>query len=180
MSKIKGTDVVALRVLLKEKGAAAEEAFQGLLTSELKRLYLDTMAFTWNSVDLQTRLYEAAVEILFPGDPDGLCRLGREMARRSYSTIYKILLRLPSLQFVMNQAAKMWVAYFEQGVGSIIDAGEKTATFVVSGYPELPRSMRQVVRGNITAITELTGIKNVRIRHDESDPKAWKWIVQWG
>lgn len=179
MSRTKGTDVVALRALCKERGREFEAALVASLPPELAKLYQESLAFNWNPVEAQTRLYEAAAEALYPGEPERMMRLGREMARRSYSGVYKVLLRLPSTQFVIGQAAKLWVTYFEQGKGVIIDPRDRTATFAVLDYPDLPAGMRQIVRGNITAVTEMTGVKNIRVAHLDADPMAWKWVVTW-
>lgn len=179
MFKTKGTDVVALRRIFKERGAGPEQVFLSRLPPDLLDLYRCSLAFVWNDVDLQVALYRAAAEVLFPNDREGLKRLGWEMARRSYSGIYKILLRLPSTRFVMDQAAKLWTTYFERGRATVEEAGRGRAVFVLRGYPELAADMRQIVRGNITAAAETTGARNVRVVHVDADPQAWKWVIQW-
>jgi hypothetical protein len=171
--------VVALRRIFKERGAGMERAFLAGLEPDLLELYRGSLAFVWNDVDRQTAVYRAAAQVLYPDDPEGLKRLGWEMARRSYSGVYKILLRLPSTRFVMDQAAKLWTTYFERGQAAVEDAGRGHATFVLRNYPELAADMRQIVRGNITAAAETTGARNVRVRHVETDPQAWKWVIQW-
>jgi hypothetical protein len=165
--KTKGTDVVALRQIFKERGSTAEQAFLARLAPDLLDLYQRSLAFVWNDVDQQTAVYRAAAEVLYPGDAEGLKQLGWEMARRSYHGVYKVLLRLPSTQFVMSQAA------------TVEDAGRGHATFILQDYPELAADMRQIVRGNITAAAETTGARNVRVFHVDRDPQAWKWVIQW-
>jgi Protein of unknown function (DUF2378) len=179
MYKTKGTDLVALRQIFKELGPEKEQAFRARLSAERVDLYQRSLAFIWNDVDEQVAVYEAAAAVIHPDDPEGLKQLGWEMARRSYSGVYKILLRLPSTQFVMNQAAKLWNTYFERGRATVEDAGPHRAVFVLRDYPELAAAMRQIVRGNITAAAETTGAKAVRVDHLDADPQAWKWVVTW-
>ncbi len=179
MYRTKGTDVVALRQIFKERGGEAERAFLAKLAPAQAELYQRSLAFIWNDVDQQTAVYHAAAEVLYPGEAEGLKRLGWEMARRSYRGVYRVLLRLPSTQFVMSQAAKLWSTYFERGRAAVEDAGRGRATFVLYDYPELPADMRQIVRGNITAAAETTGARNVRVLHVDSDPRSWKWVIQW-
>ncbi len=179
LSRTKGTDVVALRKMFKEKGEAAEKEFLSRLSPAVRDLYQQSLAFQWNAVELQTQLYRAAAEALFPGSPDPLRRLGYEMARRSYSGVYQFLLRIPSTSFVIHQAAKLWNTYFEQGKASVEVSGAKSAVFWLREYPELPADMRQVVRGNITAAAETTGAKHVRVEHVDADPEAWGWSITW-
>lgn len=179
MFKTKGTDVVALRQILKERGTEQEQAFLAKLTPDQAELYRSSLAFVWNDVDLQVAVYRVAASVLYPGDPEGLKRLGWEMARRSYRGVYRILLRLPSTQFVMDQAAKLWTTYFERGRAAVEEAAPGRAVFVLRGYSELAADMRQIVRGNITAAAETTGARNVRVVHVDTDPQAWKWVIQW-
>ena len=175
--RTKGTDIVALRKIFKARGDAAD--FEASLPPDLRRLYRESLAFHWNPVTDQTALYRAASEVLYPGDPDGLMRLGRDMALHSYSTVYKILLRLPTTQFVIAQAAKLWSAYFDRGRAAVEEVSPKGAVFVLRDYPELPADMRQIVRGNITAAAETTGVKGVRVRHEDADARAWRWVIAW-
>lgn len=177
--KIKGTDIVALRKIFTDQGAAAEKAFLDSLAPELRDLYQATLHSTWSPVDLQTRLYEQAALTLYREADDRMYRLGRAMADRSYSGVYKFFLKIPSVEMVIGTAAKVWGTYFDTGQASVEKSADKEIFFVVKHYPELPAPMREVIGGNISSIMEYAGAKNVRVEHLHDHPLDWRWRVKW-
>ncbi|MEW6516117.1 MAG: DUF2378 family protein [candidate division FCPU426 bacterium] len=179
MGSIKGTDIVALRKLFAEQGQAVEGAFLDGLPPELRSMYQATLYSTWSPVDQQTRLYEKAAESLFPGAPDRMQRLGRAMADKSYSGVYKFFLRIPSIPIVVSLAAKVWGTYFDTGQATAEKTGNQEILFAVKRFPDLPPAMREVISGNICSIMEYAGAKNVRVQHVPDNPQEWRWRIKW-
>ena len=79
-----------------------------MLSPELKEFYEKITYTKWNSFDKIMEIYEAAPRILFPDDPHQLFKLGKVIAERSYSTIYRIFLRLPTVNYVMKSSANIF------------------------------------------------------------------------
>ncbi len=179
MPNTKGTDVLALRKMLQERGPQAEQEFLQRLNPELQNLYRSIMATTWSPVEQQTALYEAAAEVLFPGEAEPLRQLGRALAKRSFTGIYRIFLRLPTMQFIMNRTAEVWLTYYNAGEAVVENFVDRHGDFVVRRFPELPRKMREVICGHLSVILELTGAKNVRVTIVDRDPQAWRWQLTW-
>lgn len=177
MSKTKGTDVAALRRLIQEKGPGSEAAFVASLTPELAGLYRDILPFTWTPVEKQTELYAAAAAALFPGHPEPMRELGRAMAQQTFSGIYKIFLRIPSMSFILSRVAQMWQTYYDTGEACVEDFTGKSGALVVRNFPDLPRRMREVVCGHLQVLVEATGAKHVRVVLNDRDPNAWRWEV---
>jgi hypothetical protein len=177
MPKTKGTDVMALRKLLQERGPEFEQAFVAALTPELAELYRTILHFTWTPVEKQTELYAAAAAALYPGHPEPMRELGRAMALQTFSGIYKIFLRLPTMSFIMSRTAQMWQTYYDAGEASVENFTGKTGTLLVRKFPELPRKMREVVCGHLQVLIEATGAKHVRVQLLDSDPNAWRWEI---
>jgi hypothetical protein len=177
MPKTKGTDVMALRKLLQARGPEFEQTFKAALTPELAELYRTILHFTWTPVEAQTALYAAAAAALFPGHPEPMRELGRAMARLTFSGIYKVFLRLPTLAFVMSRTAQMWRTYYDAGEASVEDFTGRSGSLVVRRFPELPRQMREVVCGHLQVLVEATGAKQVRVLLHDQDPEAWRWEI---
>jgi hypothetical protein len=175
----KGTDVVSLKKLFREMGRDQEKRFLERLSPEMQELYHSIVHTSWTPISKQTEIYEAAALMLFPGHPQYLMELGKCMSRRSYSTVYKIFLRIPTMEFVVNRAASLWRFYHDQGDALIIDFKENSATFVVRNYPDLSRKMREIIAGHIAVLLELTGGKNIYIDVLDTNPEAWKWELSW-
>jgi uncharacterized protein (TIGR02265 family) len=179
MPNTKGTDVIALRKILQERGPEFERGFQQSLNPELRELYINIMATSWTPVEKQTALYAAAAQALYPGDPEPLRQLGRAMAQRSFTGIYKIFLRLPTIQFIMSRTAEVWRTYYDAGEAAVENMANHQGEFVVRKFPELPRQMREVICGHLSVILELTGAKQSAVTLVDKDPNAWRWQIAW-
>ncbi|MEW6516118.1 MAG: DUF2378 family protein [candidate division FCPU426 bacterium] len=179
MANIKGTDIVALRKILAGAGPGTEQKLLDRLSPEQRRLYENAVSTTLSPVPLQTDLYVRAAELLYPNDPNRMVRLGQDMANRSYSTVYKLFLRIPTMEFVISRAASVWRSYFDAGEAEARNLGGKHTSFVVRHFPSLPRKMREVIAGNIQAIMGMAGAKNVQIQTCDDDPEAWEWKLSW-
>ncbi|MBN1595448.1 hypothetical protein JW933_05935 [candidate division FCPU426 bacterium] len=179
MPKTKGTDIAALRKILKKAGSEKEQQFLERLAPELADLYQRSIHTTWNDIHMQTALYEAAALMLFPGEPEYMMELGKEMARHSYSTVYKIFLRIPTVEFIMERAAIVWRSYHDQGQAEVTEIHPGSGTFVVHGYPELPRKMREVIGGHIYVLLEMTGARGIIVKTLDTNPRCWEWKMQW-
>lgn len=179
MPKTKGTDIIALHALLREKGPETEKGFLDKLGPRLAAVYRGITATSWTEVEEQLAIYQVAAGVLFPNDPAGLTRLGMALAEKSFSGIYKIFFRLPSIEYIFKRTARIWSAYYDQGEASIETQAGKCVDLVVRNFPELPRAMREVANGHYTVIMNMTGAKNIRINLIDTDPNAWRWRISW-
>ena len=179
MPQIKGTDVVALRNLVRERGASSEQSLLSQLSPALRQLYLETSPITWNSLDSQAELYEVASSFLFPKEPNSVARMHKMLAEVSYSSIYKIFMQIPTLAFIVKRAALVWRKYYDAGVAGAENQGKNSLDFVVREFPELPRALREATTGHLSAILEMTGAKNVVVTSPAETPAAWAWHISW-
>ncbi|MCD4813597.1 hypothetical protein K8S19_07895 [bacterium] len=179
MAKTKGTDVVALRKLFAGVGEEKLDAFREKLAPELFSVFENIIHTSWTPIQEQTDIYEAAARVLFPGDPERMHTLGKAMAARSYSTVYKLFLRIPTIQFVLSRVAIMWRSYHDKGEATVEGFENNQGIFIVRKYPDLPRKMRVVIGGHLEILLELTGAKNIKILVRDNDPDAWHWDCLW-
>jgi hypothetical protein len=181
MIKVKGTDIKSLRKLFERRGAEAEKSLLRRLSPEIAHLYQHSLPISWNPMDDQVKLYEEAAPVLFPNDASALRRLGYAMADETFGGIYKMFLAIPSLSFIIGQAATIWKQYYEKGQASVetFKEGNKVSrvTFTVRAYPELPRSLREAICGYLQFLGEAAGEKNLAIKIDETDPQGWRWEI---
>jgi uncharacterized protein (TIGR02265 family) len=179
MARVKGTDVVQLREEMRERGAGVETPFLQRLSEEDRHAYLTMMPISWTSLDGITRIHQTAAELLFPEEPEPMRRLGQMIARRVYTGIHKLFLRIPSIQFVLSRTASIWRTYFDGGAASIERVGDHAANLVVRDFSDLTPGLRRFICGHISAIIEMAGGKEVRVVLDEKDPQAWRWQFTW-
>jgi hypothetical protein len=50
--------------------------------------------------------------------------------------------------------------------------------FMLKGFPELTKSPRECICGYLKMLGGATGEKKLEIKLEESDPEAWRWIIQ--
>lgn len=179
MELTKGADVIALRKILAEKGEAVEQAFLQKLTPELVELYQGIMATSWTPVDKQMAIYTAAAEALFPGQPEHMANLGYALAQKTFTGIYRIFFRIPSIAFIMKRVATLWRSYYNKGDASVENVKSKSLELVVRNFPELRRKMLEVAKGHSRYIIELTGARHVHVELKDDEPEAWRWIMRW-
>lgn len=179
MSKTKGTDVVALREIFKAQGTAVENAFLDKLSSRHRDLYHLIVATSWSEVSDQMAIYQAAADTLFPGEANRMVRLGMLLAERSFTGIYKVFLRIPTIEFILGRAARIWNSYYDKGDATVFKVSPKCVELIVQNFPDLPRPMREVANGHYEVLLKMTGARNVRITMNEDDPNVWRWRVSW-
>lgn len=180
MPKTKGTGINWLRDLIEYRGPEAEQAMSKSLSPDDFMAYRTAMPISWFPEDVATRIYLAAGNILFAGKPDIRLEVGRGMAKSNLTGIYKLLVPLATIPFLLKQAARLWRTYHDTGVTSVEEfKGEKRIIFTVGNFPGLPAEMRQVLRGYILGLAELVGVNNVRVALDERDLNSWKWEITW-
>ncbi len=179
MAKTKGTDIVALRRYFRELGPESEKRFYQTLSPEVQNLYDTILATSWTEVEKQMAIYQAAADFLFPGDTVPMTSLGKLLAKRSFSGVYRFFLRVPSIQFIFKRAANIWRAYYNTGNAAVKEISPRTIELVVNNFPDMPRPMREMAMGHYRVILETAGAKNIRMDMLDNNPQAWRWRVSW-
>ncbi len=180
MAQIRGTDVSGLRTYLREKmGSQVEQELLTRLPAPLRTLYLETSPVTWNPVDAQAELYEAAASFLFPDVSEPVVEMHRVLARMSYSGVYRLFIRIPSLEYVAKRAATVWRKYYDTGDADTENFRESSLDFVVTGFPTLPVALRQATTGHLYTLLEMTGARSLGIVQPADTPEKWVWQVRW-
>jgi uncharacterized protein (TIGR02265 family) len=175
----KGIGVVFVRTALREAGAGAEQRVLAELGPDELRAYESATASGWVPIELAARLFELAAPILYPGKVLPLRLLGRDLARHNLGTVYRALLRVLSVEFVLGQAARLWSTYHRHGSSEVIRLGPNEIDFVVRDYPRLPERFRECMCGWISGTLEMVGARQSFVSKTDDDPQAWRWRVRW-
>ncbi len=179
MARIKGTDMVILRQLIKQKGENAEREFLTKLPQNLRDRYGIILTTSWTDIEEQSNIYEAAANFLFPGQKNNVSKLLCEVAKKSYSGIYRIFIKIPTITFIIKTAAKLWTTYYDRGRAFVEDISQSSLTFTVIDFPELTYTLREATNGHIQSLMEMVGNRNIKVDRDDSNPNNWKWHISW-
>jgi hypothetical protein len=180
MATTKAAGVMFLRKLLAEHGEKAEHAFLAALKPAEVKLFQTALPVTRLELPFMARFYQTATDILYPGDPLGLWKIGHAMAKDNLSGIYKFLIMFATVPYLAKQVASIWNTYYDTGKAHAeLTKDQKASTVCVDDFPSLPAEIRTLTTGFIHGTVEFTSVKSVQVTLDESSPNAWKWLVSW-
>jgi hypothetical protein len=177
MANIKGTDVMTIKSILQASGNGLESRFQQSLSQKASQAYQTMLANRWTPVEVQAEMYEAAAKVLHPGRSDAIETMFYTVARRSYSAVYRVFMKLPSVAFLIGRAASVWGTFYDSGVAGADKVTDKSFDFTVRDFPNLPSAMRRATVGHIRFLIENAGGRNVAVHMDESNPSCWRWQI---
>lgn len=181
MAKLKGASFGVVRTLIKEQGKEFEEKYYAALTPEERDYVQNAMAVSWVELEMDENKSALAIlaKMLYPNDSKAVRKISHVMAVRTVPKVYQIFIRIPTIEFVYQRAAKIWSSYYDKGQLCIENFKETGMEAILRDYPEYPLFLRDAVTGFFEGIGELLKLKNFRIFKIEKDPNAWKWICQW-
>ncbi len=130
-------------------------------------------------LEQEAEILQAAAEALYPGDPQGLQKLGEEVAKINFSGIYKPFLMIASPEFIAKRIAGIWKTFYDQGGAHVENFHGKSGTVVATGLPELTSVQRRYICGYMAGVLHLTAVKNIQVVVQEQDPQAWRWLISW-
>ena len=178
MAHVKASDLVILRRLLEEHGDAKARVLSAL-DGESARLLQTTSATAWVPLATEAAVFQASASALYPGDDRGLVRLGREVARRQFTGMYKVFLNVATVAFIVKRAGTIFRTFYDAGDSRIEDFHDEAGTLVVTGLPDLHEAQRAYIEGFLTGLVELAGAKDVAVRRGPDAAGEWRWRVTW-
>jgi hypothetical protein len=177
---VKGTDIVTIRTLLKEKSETVYQDCCSRLSPEAKRTFEIAVSTLWIPNALGTEIMEQAAAILYPDCKDDLEQLGRACAERAFTGIYQVFLRIASVPFLLKRVPTVWAMYQSVGQATVTLRDEKTGgVMIVTGAQDVSVKNLRLVSGFSLRALELAGAKNLQCRLYTDDPKAWRWEFFW-
>lgn len=178
MGKYRTAALLLLHKLLKQHGRGHEIVFERLLSDEGLQIYQKTSDGKWAGSEPAAQILITAAQVLFPRDPQALRKLGREEARDNLNSLARKKSGRETVFGVLLVVARLWRIYHDTGRALAFDAaGRHLGMLVVENYPDLPEAHREVFAGFLEEALALLGPGPLQVRRQESDPKAWKWMV---
>lgn len=182
MGDIKGAGSVYLRNLLKAKGQDAwKTILDKLSTEEQERLQTVTYV-SWTSIEFAVKTCVLGTEILYPNEvlEKRIINFCASMAQDQMKGVYKFLFRFAKPDFVINQAAKIWKTIHNVGKAYMAkNQDNHSCDFIIEDYPDMPELFLTMQKGYLTAVMEMTGVKNINTKVDFSNKNKWIYHLSW-
>ncbi len=169
----------AIKKIIQEKSNLDWQAFMQARSPQVREMFDDGSMNSWIEFAVETEVFEAAARLLYPEDKQALRRLGAEVAQRHFTGIYKIFLRIPSVGFVVKRASQIYKTLYDAGDAGVEDLKETSCILTATGLESLSHVQHEYICGFLTRVVELTGVKNVQVTHDASNPHVWRWMITW-
>ncbi|MEW6516038.1 MAG: hypothetical protein AB1439_03940 [candidate division FCPU426 bacterium] len=180
MLDYKATDITFLKKLFIKAGGAREREFLDVLTAEEAEVYQHALPVSWVDSDMNFAIVRKALPILYPSHRADFGHFGYELAGEDFGGIYKILIRIVSVEYVVASMEKFWGTFNRKGLGSgRMVPGTKQAVLTVTQYPDMAQPYLELLSGYLQRLFEMIGLKNVRTEIDAQDREALKCLVSW-
>jgi hypothetical protein len=179
MIQIKGTDLLCIKKLFKEKYRNLEEQLLSTLDPETRSVYDHALAFQFIPAGIVARIYETAAQAIYPGQAQAVRYLFGEIALKAYSGIYSLFLRIPSPAYIIGKAAAIWRSYYSEGDAGTENSASNSLDFTVANVPDLPKAMRDATVGHLEVLMVKGGKRNTKVTLNEKNPQKWVWHLSW-
>lgn len=178
MAKYKAAAPVIVRARVRALGPEAEKALLERLTPEQRTAWETLIATQWVPMQTAEAMLGESAPLLFPHDPDPSRRLGAELAAEMLGGIYRYIVRVVSVPFLIDQTATVWSRFQDTGTATTEQLSPSSARLVVRQHPTLPPHVRKTITGWLEESIRKTGARSVRAE-EGGGPSQWEWICHW-
>lgn len=178
MGRINGAGIAFARQLMRRSGSDVEQRVLASLDDAERMLLLSSTTVQWLPVEDASDVCEKVARVVYRDDVDPMYRFGFDEALDHLRGPYRLLARVLTVPFLMDQSAKLWTRYHDCGAAHCEREGEGLAAFCVAGYPALPANQRRNTAGYIAGTIALTGARDVVVV-DGGSPDCWRWSARW-
>lgn len=179
MGHFKGSSIVAMREFIRSRGPEIEQRFYERLSPQGQELFKKALPVTWISFEDDPGDLDIAADLLFPGDPEGIRKVSREMIKFMMRGIYTIFVRMPSTAFIIKRLAGMWKANYDVGAVEMNKIGDKEAHIVIRHFPEIMKFQLESLCGSIVGILEMTDAQHIQVTYDSQNKNAIRLYIKW-
>jgi len=166
-------------------GSEGQKRVFSRFDNDVKRLIEKPIPHAWYPVEYSRQMF-AAINIEFcRKDPDLLLELGRYVAQSGINGFLKYLVRLVSVEKIIERASSIWHRYHNSGSIKIAEVSktqdQKKALVVVSDY-DAGQVWCRIMTGYIERMVSSTGAKNVTVEKKDcihNGNETCSWLVRW-
>jgi hypothetical protein len=145
-------------------GEAAFDRFVEKLPPELADLIKrPRLATNWLSFTQVMTINERILDDLMHGDLEKVFELGRRQFKADLNSIYKVFVRVGSVNFIAKRTAVLYGTYTRNcGTMSVVREEPNLLEVEVNGHPLARPGLWHYLRGNVHGGAEASGAKNVK------------------
>jgi len=155
--------VKALEAML--PASAFERVIQALPPETAELIAHRPLPLEWLPVQRYADLIATALREGFGGDEEKIVDVGRRTLRADLKTIYRMFIKLLSVQYVIERGAKLWLTYNRNnGMVHAEHVGPRSCEVHYEGVRGIYPGHWAYHRGGILGILDATGYRHVAAR----------------
>jgi hypothetical protein len=124
---------------------------------------------TWIDYEAWFPFYEQLLAIACDGEEVRFRRFIRQVAERGFSTVYRMFIKLPSTDFVIDRTTKIWATLFDSGELRVVrrERDGDVRRIVVGLRVPLPRPLFGVILSEVgELLCHMNGAKSITTKTD--------------
>jgi len=171
--------------LLEQFGQDGFDKIKDKVSAQTKKMLDKPVPHDWYPAELSRELYEAIEEEFSSRYPNAMFDLGSFIAKRSMAGFLKYLVRMASVEQVINRLERIWLRYHDSGSarGDIIGKEDERFYGILSikDYNAGPKWCK-LMDGYIKTFLTQTGVRRVKAEKKECIHKGddiCSWIISW-
>lgn len=166
-TQVKGTAVLASIRFVKEtfgeEGMAKVAAH--LEPEDRERLESPILASAWYPVSFLLGIMKGAKREFGARMPDVVTQMGRASADYAHTTVYKLVFKVGSPQWIISKASVIFTSFYDRGQMVVTESGAGFANVELREFGEPAPEFCERIAGWIVRTFELSGAKSVKLDH---------------
>lgn len=168
MLNVKAVGVLDCRHYITEKfGPESHDKIRAAMSERDRDLVYSNELTPLSWVELKAVINHAIAmdQVLGAGDGQLRSEMLREMARKHYLGIYKIMFQGAAPKEVVRKITSIWNRYYDKGETATEFRDDHHATSKVLNCPDAPRGHELLLIPYMEAVLTLSGVSEVSIKH---------------
>ena len=168
-SNAKGTVFLATMRFLRESFGedGLGKVLARLSPEERERLEGSVLPSAWYPVSFLLDLMRATKAEFGASMPDLYARMGRSSADYSLTTVYSMVFKVSSPQWIISRASAVFSSYYDSGKMSVSENGKGSAVLEIADFAEPAPEFCERIRAWCGRVLEHCGAKAVRVEHTQ-------------
>lgn len=167
--EIKGTAVKSTRGYIAQHFSTRYQEWLDLLPTESKEYYQEVILSgnMYPIVEALLKPTEVAGDLFFDGDyAKAGYELGKSSAVEALSGIYKIFVKIASVDFVLKRVKSIFSTYYSSGRFDIVSNENNRIEFFVSGFSEGENLIFDRIAGWIDGVFSVISTNKYKVLHE--------------
>lgn len=183
--KVKGSAVQTIPLFIKTRfGEDGYATWINSLPESSKKLFTSSLlASDWYPLSetlIQPTL--TACEVFYNGKMSGAEELGQFSAEQALKGIYKLFIKLGSVDFIVAKAGSIMSTFYENSLMSVVDKKDRQLVLRIAKFDQPHEVIELRIKGWILKALQLSGAKNVAIAIPRSMAKGapeTDFVITW-